>query len=128
MSEPTASPLEPGTGVPDDPQARLGEIKDRRDESLKWMQTNYWDELSETYRAVKCRTKPYMVKDKSGKLVEDKNRTNVCMPELSMTVRRKTARLTANPPTLNYYVPGDDPELLAERLTGARLLRIRPLR
>jgi hypothetical protein len=30
----------------------------------------------------------------------------------------KDRPLTANPPTLNYYVPGDDPELLAERLTA----------
>lgn len=54
----------------------------------------------------------------AGSLVEDTNRTNVCMPGLNTIVKRKTARKTANPPTLNYYVPGDDAGLLAERLTA----------
>lgn len=117
-TQPAASPFEPEVGLANDPDARLGEIKQRRDESDRWMQDNYWDELSDVYRAVKCRTKPIMVKDKGGKEVEDKNRTNVCMPELALIVKRKTARLTANPPTLNYYIPGDDPDLLAERLTA----------
>jgi hypothetical protein len=111
-------PLEPQNGVPGDPAARVGEIKQRRDESFRYMQDNFWDEFAEVYRAVKCRTKPIMVTGKNGKKEEDKNRTNVCMPELSLAVRRKTARQTANPPTLNYYIPGDDPDLLAERLTA----------
>jgi hypothetical protein len=113
----SAAPFQPENGIPGDPASRLGEIKQRRDESLRWMQENYWGELSEVYRAVKCRTKPIMVKNKAGKDEEDKNRTNVCMPELAIAVKRKTARLTANPPTLNYYVPNDD-NLLAERLTA----------
>jgi hypothetical protein len=104
-----ASPFEPGQGVPNDDDARMGDILQRFKESQKFMQDNFWDEFAEVYRAVKCRTKPIMVKDKSGKSVEDKNRTNVCMPELSLIVRRKTARLTANPPHLNYLVPGEDP-------------------
>src|SRR5689334_21465402 len=109
----TTSPFEPETGATFDPEARVGEIRERRDESQRWMQNNYWDELAETWRAVKCRTKPIMVKNSQGKEEEDKNRTNVCMPELNLIVRRKTARLTANPPTLNYYVPGDDADPLA---------------
>src|SRR3984893_18169228 len=46
-----------------------------------------------------------MTKDKAGNEVEDKTRTNVAMPELSLIIRRKTARLTANPPQINYTVP-----------------------
>jgi hypothetical protein len=113
-----ATPFEPGQGVPNDDDARMGDILQRFKESQKFMQDNFWDEFADVYRAVKCRTKPIMVKDKSGKMVEDKNRTNVCMPEMSLIVRRKTARLTANPPHLNYLVPGDDPDMLAERLTA----------
>jgi hypothetical protein len=114
-----ASPFEPGQGVPNDNDSRMGDIVQRFKESQKFMQDNYWDEFAEVYRAVKCRTKPIMVKDpKTNKLVEDKNRTNVCMPELSLIVRRKTARLTANPPNLNYRVPGDDQTMLAERLNA----------
>lgn len=98
--------------------SRVGHIRELFDLSSKYMLDNWWDELADVYRAVRCRTKPIQVKDKSGNLTEDKNRTNVCMPELNLIVRRKTARLTANPPTLNYYVPGEDPELLADRLTA----------
>ena len=110
-------PFDPGKGVPNDPMSRVGHIRELFDLSRKWMHENYWDELADVYRAVRCRTKPIMVKI-NGVEHEDKNRTNVCMPELNLIVRRKTARLTANPPTLNYYVPGDDPNLLADRLTA----------
>lgn len=114
-----ASPFEPGQGVPNDDDSRMGDILQRFKESQKFMQDNYWDEFAEVYRAVKCRTKPIMVKDpKTNKSIEDKNRTNVCMPEMSLIVRRKTARLTANPPNLNYLVPGDDTEMLSERLNA----------
>lgn len=113
-----ASPFESAQGVPNDNDSRMADILQRFKESQKFMQDNYWDEFAEVYRAVKCRTKPIMVKDKSGKSVEDKNRTNVCMPEMSLIVRRKTARLTANPPNMNYRVPGDDPNMLAERLNA----------
>lgn len=114
-----ASPFESAQGVPNDNDSRMADILQRFKESQKFMQDNFWDEFAEVYRAVKCRTKPIMVKDnKSAKLVEDKNRTNVCMPEMSLIVRRKTARLTANPPNLNYRVPGDDPDMLAERLNA----------
>lgn len=113
-----APPLETAPGVPSDNESRKGDILERFKQSQKFMQDNYWDEFAEVYRAVKCRTKPIMVKGKSGKMEEDKNRTNVCMPEMSLIVRRKTARLTANPPNLNYRVPGDDPDMLAERLNA----------
>jgi hypothetical protein len=112
------TPLDPGKGLPNDPKSRVGHIRELFDLSAKYMHDNYWDELADVYRAVRCRTKPIMVRGKDGNQIEDKNRTNVCMPELNLIVRRKTARLTANPPTLDYYVPGGDPELLADRLTA----------
>lgn len=94
------------------------DIVDRRNESRRYMQINYWDMWEEVYRASKCRTKPIMVKDKTGAEVEDKTRTNVAMPELSLISRRKTARLTANPPQINYTVPDGGDTSLAERLTA----------
>lgn len=111
------APFEPGNGLPSDPLARLGDIKNLRDITFKYMEENWWKEFEEVWRAVSCRTKPIMVKV-DGKDVEDKNRTNVCMPELAVAVKRKTARLTANPPNMRYLVPGDDNSLLGERLTA----------
>jgi hypothetical protein len=115
-----ATPFESAPGVSNDNESRKSDILQRFKESQKFMQDNYWDEFAEVYRAVKCRTKPIMVKGQGSgaKMVEDKNRTNVCMPEMALIVRRKTARLTANPPNLNYRVPGDDPNMLAERLNA----------
>lgn len=82
------------------------------------MQINYWDAWEEIYRASKCRTRPIMVTDKTGASVEDKTRTNVAMPELSLIIRRKTARLTASPPQINYTVPSGGSTDLGERLTA----------
>jgi len=96
----------------------VADILDRRNESRRYMQINYWDQWEDVYRASKCRTKPIMTKDKSGNEVEDKTRTNVAMPELSLIIRRKTARLTANPPQINYTCAEDGPRQLADRLTA----------
>jgi hypothetical protein len=96
----------------------VADILDRRNESRRYMQINYWDMWEDVYRASKCRTKPIMTVNKKGEPVEDNNRTNVAMPELSLIIRRKTARLTANPPQINYTVPDGGNTDLAERLTA----------
>jgi hypothetical protein len=96
----------------------VSDILDRRNESRRYMQINYWDSWEDIYRASKCRTKPIMVTDKTGNQVEDKTRTNVAMPELSLIVRRKTARLTANPPQINYTVGEGGDTGLADKLTA----------
>lgn len=103
---------------PEDAPGIKADILDRRNESRRYMQINYWDMWEDVYRASKCRTKPIMTKDKAGNEVEDKTRTNVAMPELSLIVRRKTARLTANPPQINYTVPNGGDEELADKLTA----------
>jgi hypothetical protein len=110
---------------PDQPKRKLrktpptvADILDRRNESRRYMQINYWDMWEDVYRASKCRTKPIMVTDKTGAQVEDKTRTNVAMPELSLIIRRKTARLTANPPQINYTVAEGGDTQLSERLTA----------
>lgn len=96
----------------------VADILDRRNESRRYMQINYWDMWEDVFRASKCRTKPIMVTDKSGNQVEDKTRTNVAMPELSLIIRRKTARLTASPPQINYTCPEGGDTDLADRLTA----------
>lgn len=77
-------------------------VVEQRMESLRWYQENYYDEFAEVYRALKCKTSPFMVKNSAGAMVEDKTRTNVAMPDIAVAVRRGTARLTANPPQINY--------------------------
>lgn len=96
----------------------VSDILDRRNESRRYMQINYWDMWEDVYRASKCKTKPIMVTDKTGNQVEDKTRTNVAMPELSLIIRRKTARLTASPPQINYTCPEGGDTDLAARLTA----------
>src|ERR1700676_3925807 len=101
---------------------KVADILDRRNESRRYMQINFWDQWEDVYRATKCRVKPIMVKDKSGNEVEDTTRTNVAMPELSLIARRKTARLTANPPQINYTVSEETQQgggqQLADKLTA----------
>jgi len=97
---------------------KVANIIDRRNESRRYMQINYWDQWEDTYRAIKCRTKPIMITDKNGIETEDTTRTNVAMPELSLIARRKTARLTANPPQINYTVAEGGNIDLAEKLTA----------
>ena len=96
----------------------VADILDRRNESRRYAQINYWDIWEDVYRASKCRTKPIMVTDNSGNQVEDTTRTNVAMPELSLIIRRKTARLTANPPQINYTASENGDHQLSDRLTA----------
>jgi hypothetical protein len=96
----------------------VSDICDRRNESRRYAQANYWDEWTEVWRAVKCRTLPIMVTDRAGNQVEDTTRTNVCMPELSLIRRRKVARLTANMPQINYITPDGENSPVAMKLTA----------
>lgn len=107
----------------DKSRGALQDILDRRNQSREYMQQNYWDEFEDVYRAYKCRTKPIMYTDKRGNRVEDKNRTNVCMPEISLIARRKTARLTANPPEINYTTPNGPGDPVADKLTALTFMQ-----
>ena len=108
----------PGNGLPADPDARLGDLKQLRDISRRYMDENYWKEFEEVWRSSSCRTAPIMIKNEAGVMVEDTNRTNIAMPEIALLIKRKTARLTANPPNMRYIVPGDGDAMLSERLTA----------
>ncbi|HLK54692.1 MAG TPA: hypothetical protein VKU42_14620, partial [Candidatus Angelobacter sp.] len=97
--------------------ADVAQVIDRRNESRKYMQLNYWDEWEDVYRSSKCLTKKIMVKNKAGQDVEDTSRTNVCMPETSLTIRRNTARMTASAPQINYTSPSGN-EDAAQKLSA----------
>src|SRR6185312_9725586 len=109
------------TGVPkinaNPTSSDVSELLDRRNESRRYMQLNYWDEFEDVYRSSKCLAKKILVTDSKGNTVEDTSRTNVCMPETSLTIRRNTARLTANPPQINYTSPAGNQDL-SLRLTA----------
>jgi hypothetical protein len=96
--------------------AEVSDIIERRNQSRDYMQDNYWDEFVEVFRALKLRTKPFTKKNERGEDVEDKSRTNVCMPDLNIIWRRNVARLTAQPYRMRY-IGGQDP-LLCELLSA----------
>lgn len=97
--------------------SNVSEIIDRRNESRKYMQQNYWDEWETVYRSSKCLAPKIMKTGPDGSETEDKSRTNVCMPETSLSIRRSVARLTANHPQINYTSPEGN-EDVEQKLTG----------
>lgn len=75
------------------------------------MQQNYWDEWESVYRSSKCLAPKLLRKNaQTGQEEEDTSRTNVCMPETSLSIRRSVARLTANHPQINYTSPEGNEE------------------
>lgn len=82
----------------------------RRDESKRWLRMNVWDEWVETWRMIKCRTKPIYKRDSAGKETseEDKSRTNVEMGLMNLIFRKNVARLSAQPYSLRV-IGGQDP-------------------
>ena len=87
----------------------------RHDASALWLQDNFYGEWTEVMRASKCLTKPIFVRGKNGRMIEDRTRTNVAMPDISRIIRQNTARLTVNPPQLNYLC--SDPAVAAKLST-----------
>lgn len=88
-------------------------MADARDKAKKIVERKrksqeYWapiyEEFAEVQQAAKCRTSPVYKKDKAGKDTTeiDTSRTNVCMPGISIMIRKNTARMTAQPPQLDY--------------------------
>jgi hypothetical protein len=96
----------------------VSDIIQRRDESKKWLRYNYWDEWVETWRMIKCRTKPLRKTDSAGKETneEDKSRTNVESGLANLIYRKNVARLSAQPYTLRVR-GGNDPSA-APRLSS----------
>jgi len=104
--------------ITDPTPTEVSTILDRRNEARRWMQINYWDEWEEVYRSSKCLTKKITTTAKDGTTIEDTTRTNVRMPETSLIIRRKTARLTANPPEIRYVSASGNIDV-EEKLTAA---------
>lgn len=97
----------------------VSRIVEQRDESLRWL-ADFYLECTDVFKASKMRTDPIYKKkpNKSGTGgVIDKSRTNVAMPDIYTMIRRNAARLTAQPPHLQYR--SSDPDL-SDRLTLRR--------
>lgn len=95
---------------------KANKIVQRRKKSMDYWAPIY-DEFAEVQQAAKCRTNPIYKKNKDGSdsTVVDDTRTNVCMPGISIMVRKNTARMTAQPPQLDFI--GGQPGV-KEKLTG----------
>jgi len=76
------------------------EILEQRKASQRYMQNNYYDEWTEIYRNLKARVRPIMRTNQKGEEVEDKSRSNVCLPDHFVMHRHGVARLTRNAPNL----------------------------
>lgn len=83
------------------------EITEQRSASLQYYASNFYEEWREVYRTTKARVEPLMRKNGRGVMVEDKSRTNVCLPDHFVMMRHGVARLTRNPP--NLRLRGDNP-------------------
>lgn len=98
-----------------DRSEKVKTLIERRRKSLDFYAPQY-EEFVEVQRAAKCMTVPIMVTGKDGKEVEDKTRTNVCMPGISIMHRKNKARLTAQPPKLKFI--GAKSQDIADSLTS----------
>src|SRR5690242_1647412 len=76
------------------------EIMEQRRASERYFMNNYYQEWAEIYRNMKARVEPLVRKNDKGEEVEDTSRSNICLPDHHIMVRRGTARLTRNSPNL----------------------------
>ena len=93
------------------PQQLMEEILEQRKASLRYYNSNFYEEWAEIYRNIHARTIPHMRRNReSGEMEEDNDRTNVCVPDHYVMLRRGTARLTRNPPNLRVRGGEDNPK------------------
>lgn len=105
------------------PTQIVSDTIEQRKASLRYYNENYYSEWAEIYRNIHARTKPIMTRDGNGEQVEDKTKTNVCVPDHFVMLRRGTARLTRNPPNLRVRGGSDDDAGQAMRdKTAAKLM------
>lgn len=95
-------------------------VIERRNKSQEWYNENFYGEWEEVYRSSKCKTKPLIVTI-DGVDKEDKSRTNVCMPDTAVIIRRNAARMTAQAPTIRY-ISSQNHET-EDRLTALRYMQ-----
>lgn len=99
------------------PRQIVSNTIEQRKASMRYFNENYYGEMSEIYRNLNARTKPFEVwNGKSGAWEEDRSgKTNVCVPDHFIMHRRGVSRLTRNPPNLRVRGGPDSPEGQAMR-------------
>ncbi len=83
---------------------RAAEVLERKLTSHRWMENNYYKQLVEVYEAYTCEREPE--KDEKGK--DDPTQTSMHMPDTFAFVRRNVARVTAQPPKINFKAKDKD--------------------
>lgn len=88
----------PGHKSLDDLTIKANEVIERRKVSAQWQEAVYWDEWTAAFQAYYCNRDPEV--DENGK--PDPTQTSLHMPDTFAYVRRTTARVTAQPPSIKF--------------------------
>lgn len=110
------------------PAELVEQIIEQRKASLRYFNSNFYGDMAELYRNIHARTVPHRHGHRadgedSSREHRDDGRTNVCVPDHFVMLRRGTARLTRNPPNLRVRGGPDDTEGQAKRdKTSAHLM------
>jgi len=91
--------------MPEQVDKRAAEVLERKVTSHRYMEDNYYEQWVKTYQAYNCEREPE--KDEKGK--DDDTQTSMHMPDTFSYVRRTVARVTAQPPKINFKAK--DPEI-----------------
>src|ERR1700743_2504176 len=95
-----AETLSTASGTSNTIDDNASEIIEQRRASVRYFTNNFYEEWAGVSRTTKGRTLPRIRGNREGKEVEDKSRTNVCLPDHFVMMRHGVARLTRNPPNL----------------------------
>ena len=87
-----------------DDKNRAAEVLERKTTSHRWMEENYHERWVKTYQAYNCEREPE--KDEKGR--DDDTQTSMHMPDTFSFVRRTVARVTAQPPEINFKAKDSD--------------------
>lgn len=92
---------------------RAEAVLERKNYSHRWMDNNFYEEWEKTYQAYYCERD--LEKDEKGK--DDATQTSIHMPDTFSYIRRTVARVTAQPPKINFKAKDKDiAEIISRKL------------
>lgn len=96
-----------------DVDRRAEAVLERKNHSHRWMDNNFYEEWEKTYQAYYCERD--LEKDEKGK--DDPTQTSIHMPDTFAYIRRTVARVTAQPPKINFKAKDRDlAEIISRKL------------